>query len=482
MSTISTFGGFLPDNSLLEFNECADVSITSPQNGDFLAYDVDAGVWKNRTILESSVVQYVGDIVTQASHGFGIMDQIYKKTDGSWALAKADSSSTLRGASVYAVVDADTFKIIFSGVANINSHGFTVGSIYYLSASVAGAVTSTPVDAISYYNQAIFTVLDANSLQLHEDVAPPGILVIPTTVSLDSKPSEQNSETVSFNLGTYNNDGAAPYSDNIHFNTASSASEGDQTVISFSKESGVIGARMFQGTYASSSSYSRYRDFLMTSENSANIDSALPIMFNFSSGVLFKFTGVSDGPYMSHGVDADFVLSYVAGRLSDTGLNPVHLFHVQYSGGDRDVVRFDYSTLAAYNYNGESTWRVLSDRRVKKNIEPLVGCLEKINRLRPVHFQYIKELKCPGLFSGFVAQEFEEVFPRLVNTLDRVASKTNVKAISGDITPYLVGSIKELNEETDSKITQINENYNTLVSLSDMALDLETRIKILQNK
>lgn len=481
MSTNSTFGGFLPDNSLLEFNECADVSITSPQNGDILAYDVDAGVWKNRTILESSVVEYVGDIVTQASHGFGIMDQIYKKADGTWALAKADSSSTLRGASVYAVVDVDTFKIIFSGVANISSHGFTVGSIYYLSASVAGAVTSTPVDATTYYNQAIFTVLDTNSLQLHDDVAPV-ILAIPTLANLDSKPSEQNSETVSFNLGTYNNDGVAPYSDNIHFNTASSASEGDQTVISFSKESGVIGARMFQGTYASSSSYSRYREFLMTSENSANIDSALPIMFNFSSGVLFKFTGVSDGPYMSHGVDADFALSNVAGRLSDTGLNPVHLFRIQYSGADRDVVTFEYNTLTAFNLNGETTWRISSDRRLKKNIEPIVGCLQKINQLRPVHFQYIKELKCPGLFSGFIAQEFEEVFPRLVHTLDRVASKTNVKAISGNVTPYLVGSIKELNEETNSKITQINENYNTLVRLSDMALDLEKRIKNLQNK
>jgi len=62
-----------------------------------------------------------------------------------------------------------------------------------------------------------------------------------------------------------------------------------------------------------------------------------------------------------------------------------------------------------------------SDRKLKKDIKPLVSALEKIKSLTPVSYYYLnnKESKInlpTNLQYGFIAQELEFVFPELVTT------------------------------------------------------------------
>src|SRR5207244_7264081 len=68
---------------------------------------------------------------------------------------------------------------------------------------------------------------------------------------------------------------------------------------------------------------------------------------------------------------------------------------------------------------GGGSWAVVADARLKKNIQPLTGALDRLMELRPVTFEYkeaqaIHEL--PGTQIGMIAQEVEKVFPDWVDT------------------------------------------------------------------
>jgi hypothetical protein len=65
------------------------------------------------------------------------------------------------------------------------------------------------------------------------------------------------------------------------------------------------------------------------------------------------------------------------------------------------------------------SWSTLSDVRVKKNIQPLTGALDKLLQLRGVTFEYIDPNsinELPGTHTGMIAQEVETLFPQWVTT------------------------------------------------------------------
>ncbi len=67
---------------------------------------------------------------------------------------------------------------------------------------------------------------------------------------------------------------------------------------------------------------------------------------------------------------------------------------------------------------GGGAWSNFSDRRLKKDIEPLAGALERLLALRGVTFKYQDpKLKfgLPGRQVGMIAQEVEQVFPEWVD-------------------------------------------------------------------
>ena len=79
-------------------------------------------------------------VVNQVAHGFTAGQLLYR-TPGAWALAKADSITTVNAiAIVESVIDADNFVVVFNGLVNLS--GLTDGGLYYLSESVAGGTTT----------------------------------------------------------------------------------------------------------------------------------------------------------------------------------------------------------------------------------------------------------------------------------------------------------------------------------------------------
>lgn len=116
-----------------------------------------------------------------------------------------------------------------------------------------------------------------------------------------------------------------------------------------------------------------------------------------------------------------------------------------------------------------------SDRRMKKNIEPLAGGLDQVLRLRPVTFEHrtdeFPEMRLDeGRHAGFIAQELIEVIPQAaVQGEDGYYRVKPLKLI-----PHLVKSVQELN----ASITERTETLRQDMTMSATQLNaLEQRVK-----
>lgn len=78
--------------------------------------------------------------ITQASHGFSVGEALY--FNGTvWAKALADSADTAEFLGLVEEIKGDTFTIVYQGKIK-NLSGLTPGAVYFLSASVAGGITT----------------------------------------------------------------------------------------------------------------------------------------------------------------------------------------------------------------------------------------------------------------------------------------------------------------------------------------------------
>ena len=85
-----------------------------------------------------------------------------------------------------------------------------------------------------------------------------------------------------------------------------------------------------------------------------------------------------------------------------------------------------------------------SDLRLKMNINPIEGALDKVLKLAGVEFDWVNNNKRS---IGVVAQQVEEVLPELVHTND-----SGYKSVSyGNLTALLIEAIKELKTIVDDK-------------------------------
>lgn len=122
------------------------------------------------------------------------------------------------------------------------------------------------------------------------------------------------------------------------------------------------------------------------------------------------------------------------------------------------------SAQLAYSFYGDGTaqktgggsWSAISDARLKDNIAPLTGALDKIASLNPVTYTW-RHSAINEPTTGFIAQEVEQVFPSAVTK--HIATKIEQEFIpdqtmsigwQNDMTAYLVGAIKELKAELES--------------------------------
>ena len=97
------------------------------------------------------------------------------------------------------------------------------------------------------------------------------------------------------------------------------------------------------------------------------------------------------------------------------------------------------------NAGGDIVAYASSDERLKDNIKPIEGALDKVSQISGNTFDWNEEKQniYKGKDYGVIAQEIEKVMPELVDTRD-----DGYKAVKYEkIVPLLIESIKELKKE-----------------------------------
>jgi hypothetical protein len=180
--------------------------------------------------------------------------------------------------------------------------------------------------------------------------------------------------------------------------------------------------------------------------------------------------GTTSNPYGA-GNRAIVISNGVAGTIS---LQPSSTTYSSRIANLSGSIYFDNNSNVGYTAsNGNasffapiaaSAFNVSSDYRLKENIAPLTGAIEKIQNLKPVNFSYksTNKMSMPWgseQVSGFLAHEFAEVVPTAVTgQKDAVDENDEIVAQTLDMTkaiPLMVAAIQELKVTVDAQAARI---------------------------
>jgi hypothetical protein len=147
------------------------------------------------------------------------------------------------------------------------------------------------------------------------------------------------------------------------------------------------------------------------------------------------------------------------------------------------------TTTPAYNLHvngsagkpGGGAWSDSSDARIKKNIEPLTGALDKLTQLRGVSFEWVNpedHANQTGRQGGFVAQEVERAFPHWVQEVHGAARDAaltpngKIKSLSlpFEFDALLVEALRELraeNADLKKRLADIEQHLKSLLKKTD---------------
>jgi hypothetical protein len=199
------------------------------------------------------------------------------------------------------------------------------------------------------------------------------------------------------------------------------------------------------------------------------------LLWNASNGAM-RF-GTNNAERMRLSNNGDFsVGGVINGGLTDNGFfvgaNGINVYsvnsstssstyHVYDNGGGAYKFFVNYSgTIKAVN----TTVSGISDIRWKENIRDLDDGLAKVMQLKPRKFDW-KQGKGKDVTNdrGFIAQEFETVFPDLIDDWIDPAPEGEepYKAVRADLIPTLVKAIQEQQATIETLIQRIEALENT---------------------
>jgi hypothetical protein len=116
-----------------------------------------------------------------------------------------------------------------------------------------------------------------------------------------------------------------------------------------------------------------------------------------------------------------------------------------------------------------------SDRRIKKNIEPIAYGLSSVLKLNPVKFQFIQNNQTQ---IGFIAQEIRSVIPELVSGTEGDINKGEILSVSY---PNMVSVLTKALQEEDEKNEKLKKEVNNQkIEIDYLKRKIELILKKLQ--
>jgi len=179
----------------------------------------------------------------------------------------------------------------------------------------------------------------------------------------------------------------------------------------------------------------------------------------------------TDNLYAYDWVSNRFFMKWVSGS-GDVGFGQSYSnLYIQY-GGNVGIGTANPTYKLQVNGNAANTtgvWAVASDERLKKDIQPLIGSLDLINRLEGVSFYWRDKNRGDSLQRGFIAQEVEKVLPEWVK-IDGNGYKWLEKQ---GIEAVIVEAIKELSAKFNSLAARIEDLFKKYLNHEERVRALE---------
>jgi hypothetical protein len=190
-----------------------------------------------------------------------------------------------------------------------------------------------------------------------------------------------------------------------------------------------------------------------SSDNTLNLSShnaSGKIHFRTAAGVVR--TTIDDAGHLLHGQNSTTTPGYGNTTVGTSLQTAGRLFISAASGGFSNwnlngtgtVVTFSSSatTVGSISISGFATsFNTSSDYRLKENITPLAGAVNRLLQLKPCTFSF-KADPAHGTYEGFIAHEAQAVVPTAVTGEKDGAGMQSMDP--GKIIPLLVGAVQEL--------------------------------------
>ena len=119
------------------------------------------------------------------------------------------------------------------------------------------------------------------------------------------------------------------------------------------------------------------------------------------------------------------------------------------------------STLAGYISvsGGATTYSTASDYRLKENIAPMTGALDKVKVLKPVTFNWIADKKET---QGFIAHELQAIVPECVTGEKDAVDENGNPKYQGIDTSFLVATLTAAIQELSAQVTSLTTRLTAL--------------------
>jgi hypothetical protein len=123
---------------------------------------------------------------------------------------------------------------------------------------------------------------------------------------------------------------------------------------------------------------------------------------------------------------------------------------------------FDLNVTGTAGKSGGGSWSSLSDRRLKKNIQPLHNALDSLLALRGVTYEYIDPKAIgerAGTRIGMIAQEVEQVFPDWVEQTRNGYKSVTFRGFEA----LTVEALRELRDQHETDLASLRAEKNAQI-------------------
>jgi hypothetical protein len=111
---------------------------------------------------------------------------------------------------------------------------------------------------------------------------------------------------------------------------------------------------------------------------------------------------------------------------------------------------YNNGTSGVYMTYGGTAWISFSDIRLKKNIETIENAIDKVNKIRPIKFNWTHETDSANKNYGVIANDVQEVLPELTHSTIGEDGNPVLGVKYTELIPVLIKAIQEMDIEIKS--------------------------------